>query len=160
MSKVGQLVSSSGGFVQGGEGGWGLITGVWFEGDAVIILLFLSLYDRLLLWVCSWYILVSLKELLFQNAFESSSLRVFWKALHEMQLKRGSHLGEVRGNAACEIWGDTLHHLLARLLIFLHLLFLLGLKLWHRVRINYRQKKIYRNDHARHTLWEEDSPRP
>ena len=53
MSKVGQLFSSSGGFVQGGEGGWGLMTGVWFEGDAVNILLFLSLYDRLLLWVRS-----------------------------------------------------------------------------------------------------------
>ena len=91
MSKVGQLFSSSGGFVQGGEGGWGLRTGVWFEGDVVIILLFLSLYDRLLLWVCSWYILVSLKELLFQNAFESSSFRVFWKRLYEMQMiKEGS----------------------------------------------------------------------
>ena len=53
MSKVGQLFSSSGGFVQGGEGGWGLMTGVWFEGDVVIILLFLSLYDKLLLWVRS-----------------------------------------------------------------------------------------------------------
>ena len=135
MSKVGQLLLSSGGFVQGGDGGWGLKTGVWSEGvSVIIILLFLSLYDRHLLWVgCSWYKLVSLKELRFQNAFESSSFRVFWNEVHEEDsLARGCHLWKVWCDAASEVWSYTLYHLLSWLLIFRNhvFFFLLRLKLW------------------------------